>query len=302
MSLSEKLSKLRLGVNYKVVQGTKSKIRTQFKKIVVPKTSKNVIIDIDGTLIDTNLSLELLKTKIGEEQAEKKYAEFKSMVVKKGISPDVMLLKAHEYIRSLNPSVNLKDYEITLSRVLREGKVNQEVLESIQYLKRIGKNVVLVTKSSEVFAKSLAKQFGLSAGLGAEEAFGVTGNLVGLKSIVAEKNTAKGKVKLKSKLQRIKEWCKINNQPFSKRSTVVLSDSIFDAAVLRKAGLGVLYISKNSGSEQKKAEEWKLRDYAVKQRAKKRTINELKRVLRYPQLALKNPRFARTGTTLRHRK
>ncbi|MBT4192145.1 MAG: HAD-IB family phosphatase [Candidatus Diapherotrites archaeon] len=303
----KKLAELRIKTDF-----FKEAIKTGVARVgkrFLPATGKLVLFDLDGTLLDTNLSFELLKTRLGEIHATKEYRRFKDRVMNGELNTDQMLLEAHRFLRSLKPPITLHEYQQTLDRIIHEGKVRPDVLEAAQYAKKIGRSVVFVTKSSEVFAQMLAEKYlgDKSAGMGAREKFNAHGELIGLEHIIADRPKRLKNGTGKTKIDVFREWCQAKNIPFRRRDMIIVSDSIFDSRTMRYSRTGVLYYPHNAKKEQKYAEKLKLRDHVVRQRhneshATRKTAAELKRAIRAPVAVNKDPLWVKQGFSKRKRR
>lgn len=252
------------------------------KKRIFPGQGKVIAVDLDGTLLSTTASLELLTQLKGEAFARERYEHYRGLVKNGKIPLERAHIDAHREVTALG--VQKADYEKLVDRLISEGKVRMDVLEAAQYLHRIGRKVVIVTKGSEHAAELFSKRFGLDGGIGAVETFDPSGRLTGLKSLVGDRRMPNTEVK--TKMQRLAEWCRAKKIPFSKRNVSIITDSYDDVRALRESGLGVLYVPNARSSDQKIAKALRLRDYEVAEVNPQR-IREMKLAMRFPKAALR---------------
>jgi phosphoserine phosphatase len=231
-----------------------------FRRRILPGKGTIVMLDLDDTLIKTNSSLELLVQVIGAEKAKKRYQYYRSLVKNGKMSLQQAQIESHQEM--VDAGATIDQYQSMVERVVREGKVRKDVLRVAKYLQSIGRKVVIVTKSSQVIGDLFANKFELDGSIGTLERF-ENGKLQGIESLVGDKKSRT--VKVKTKMRRMKEWCRKRGVPFSPQNVSLITDSYDDYLTLRKVGLGILYVPKKSETHQKIAEKFGLGDFQIEE-------------------------------------
>ena len=205
------------------------------------------MLDLDGTLIDGNVILEAYIDLVGGEKAMQLYKFLRTQVKNKKMTKDQILAETFEEFAK--KGLNKKNYENAVKKIIKEGKVRKDVLKAVEYAKKHGTKVVLVTKSSEYAANLFAKSFGLDGAIGTREYFGKNGQVIAIKNIIGDRTSKK----FITKMDLLKEWCKKRGVPFSKKKVILFTDSVDDRAAMKKAGITVLYRPKQMEHHQKSA-------------------------------------------------
>lgn len=251
---------------------------------VSPGNGKLIMLDLDETLLRTNSSLELLTQVAGEKHAVERYQYYRSLVKNGKMSLQDAQLAAHQEM--VQRGVTISDYYDMIDRVIREGKVRPDVLQAVKYLQGIGRKVVLVTKSAQAIADIFSAKFGFDGAVGTRESF-QNGRLRGIEQLVGDKKSKK--VSVKTKMQRMEEWCKFNKVPFSPKNISLVTDSYDDYLTLRKVGFGLLFIPSKAETHQKIAKKFGLSDFQVEEVDPQR-VRKMKLALRFPKAAIRVPK------------
>ncbi len=259
---------------------------------ISPGSGKVIMLDLDETLLKTNSSFELLAQVVGENKAMERYQYYRSLVKNGKMSLQDAQLAAHQEMVELGTT--MKDYHNMVDRVIREGKVREDVLQVAKYLQSIGRKVVLVTKSAQTIADLFSQQFRLSGAIGTDELF-QNGKLAGIKRLIGDKKNRK--VRVETKMQRIEEWCRKSGVPFSPRNISIVTDSYDDYLTLRKVGIGLLFVPHKAETHQKIAKKFGLSDFQIEEVDPDR-VRKMKLSLRFPKAAIRVPsRVNRTRPT-----
>ncbi len=253
-----------------------------------PGRGQIVMLDLDGNLLKTNSSFELLAQIKGQAFAKALYDKYRQRVKRGELTLEEAQVATHQEITAFG--VHKADYQNMVERVIAEGKIRPEILQAVKYAQRNGRKVILVTKSAQETADLVAQRFGFDGAVGTLERFGLDNRLEGIERLIGDKKV-RG-VQVETKFERLAQFCREHRLPYARRNVTVLTDSYDDALALRKSGLGVLFAPSEPETHQKIAQKFRLGDYVVEE-AQPNALRQLKIALRFPKAALRAPKRVR---------
>jgi phosphoserine phosphatase len=118
---------------------------------------------------------------------------------------------------------------------------------------------LIITKGMEDCAKLMAEKFGFDKGFGSK--INENGKVI---ELVGTRNYNFNGIKVKTKIEKVKEFCEEKGIKFDKKKVCIISDDIYDLRDMMKAHRCILTISDNPVSFQKLAIKLKLFDSSTK--------------------------------------
>ncbi|MEM0372352.1 MAG: HAD family hydrolase [archaeon] len=205
---------------------------------------RTMVVDIDGTLINSSTTLEALKQVYGKREGTRIHDNLLKDVKEGRLSIDQALLKGHELL--VIGGFTKADWDKIIDRLVK-NKLRIEVVSALQKLHERGIKVVLATRSSDYVAKELARRLGFDGGVGSKEVFSPEKNpfkskVKGLDTLVSDRFFMRG-VKTKPKWKAVRDYLKemqSDEYRFNPRNTAFLADEFTDAKMMRKVRYGFL--------------------------------------------------------------
>ncbi|MCR4368549.1 MAG: haloacid dehalogenase-like hydrolase [archaeon] len=233
--IKTKLSSARLlgGV---VKNSLQFKLRRRAFRRFSAKDFDTIIVDMDGTLYESDANLEALKVAYPEKnesgvtRGEELYDFLISKIVLGEYSIERAIIEGNRLL--MKAGVGASDIDRVLARV-NKG-LRKQLIRALKELKKNGKKVVLATLSSKNFGERLnvylKEKYGFSFDYiaGTELRFNSEAKISGLNSIVGTKDFEIDGIKVKSKVSAIKEELALAGIELDVGRTVLITDSYGD--------------------------------------------------------------------------
>ncbi len=245
-------------------------IRRTFRKVSNYAPEFSIIVTgIDHTLIDGSMIHEVLTDKFGAKKADETMRELQDFQ-KVDLKGDRWLLAAIYMIIDLD--VSKQDYFKTLNRLNDEGKIKMDIIEILQdQIDKGNKKVIVITKGSPSFvAEWFAQKHGFHAGYGhtiAEHSENDKGEKTpsAVIELIGEKNGVLENVPVRTKLNKVREFCKLNGIVFDKKRVALIADDHFDSKEMLEC-FGILIVpNKEPTKDQMLASRFGLCDVKVEE-------------------------------------
>lgn len=229
-----------------------------------------IVVDMDGTVFESDANLEGLKTiypnltKSGLIEGEEIYDSIISKIASGQWSVEEAIVNGNQYL--IDKKMNKKDFEKVLKKV--KPGIRKPIIKALKKMKKQGKIIILATLSSKEFGELLnsylKKEFGFEFDivLGTKLKYDSKGNIVGVESIVGTKDYMIDNVRVKTKLTSIREALSSSYKKLELKKTVLLTDSYSDID-LAKMFVTILIKPENPTTAQKVSQRLKLADYIL---------------------------------------
>ncbi len=216
-----------------------------------------ILVDLDGTLINSNSPLDALALKFGATKANKIFNDI--LTDFKAGKSDFDQTVYFTNLAVSNAKLKKSDWENLLDFYLHNGKISVHLLAALKIAKSKKVKVIIATRSSLVFAKTVSDRLGFD---------GAIGTYISEKNhpyIIGSKNATSPKFKIYTKLGKLSSMFKQHkNFDFSK--IAVISNDAMDSQELASSGLGILLTHKNKPSPvEKLARTFELYDLLLKE-------------------------------------
>lgn len=238
------------------------------------KLGKIIVIDFDQTLCRTNSIEEFFRLKLGERAGYLRWRHYLNMFKwEKYTMEEIKYLAIRELF---NAGITTQDCSNLLKKLEKEGKIREELMEVIPYLKEVGRRVIVTTRISQSLADAIMIRYGFSLGVGPKEKT-IKGKLQILEQIIDSSveniggNNVKNSTTLIDRLYGAFELNKIN---FIPENILMLSANPEDIETFKKIGYSILFVPHEINGTKM------IGDCVI--REKEGIIRELKLILRYP--------------------
>lgn len=221
----------------------------------------NLIVDMDRTLLTTNMGKEALIACCGQERADNIEHGVMRRVANGNITMGEAMLIANNYL--VEGNFNIHTYEKLSARCFSGELVRHDLLKSILKVQEKGKRIIVATMSSQEVAKTLAEKYGFFGALGTVVNYDSTGKMTGCSQIICEENKDVNGVRFRTKISVLEELFKSKNLEFDPGRTAVITDDITDLYIMRNVALGIFLILKKPTKIQKLCYRLKLFDVAI---------------------------------------
>jgi phosphoserine phosphatase len=236
-------------------------LRRRIKKI--PAEIDNIIVDMDRTLLKTNIGKEALIICHGKEKAD----EIEHTIMRK-VANGMMSMSDAMY-RVINYLVEGKfthsDSNKIIERCISGEIIRHNLLDSLLKLQEKGKRIILATMSTQRTADWFVNKYGFFGGLGTIEEYNENGIMTGCSQIISEENKEVDGIKYRSKMYLIKEMFKERNIFFDETKTAIITDDVTDLHIMRDVFLAIFLILKEPTKIQKLCYRLKLYDCPLKE-------------------------------------
>jgi len=234
-------------------------LRRKLKKY--PMEIDNIILDMDRTLLTTNMGKEALILCHGKEKAD--YIEHSIMrKVANGVinMGDAMLMGINHLVEG---NFTIEGYNKLAERCMKGEIIRENLLNSVLKLQNKGKKIVLATMSSQAVALSLANKYGFFGAIGTIENYNDNGKMTGCSQIICEENKDINGIKFRTKTYILKEMFQENNLVFDPRKTAVITDDLTDLHIMREVAMAIFLLVKEPTKIQKLCYRLKLFDQSI---------------------------------------
>lgn len=235
---------------------------------------KTIVIDFDQTICKTNVIEEFFKLKLGDRAGYLRWRRYLNMFKYEEYTMEEI---KHFAIQGFfDVGVTTQDCSNLLKKLEKEGKIREELVEVMHYIKEVGRKIIVTTRISQSLADAIMIKYGFSFGVGPKEKT-IKGKLQILEQIIDSdlenigSNNVRNSISLIDRLYRAFELNKIN---FIPENIQMLSANPEDIETFKKIGYSILFVPKEINGTKM------VGDYVV--REKEGIIRELKLILRYP--------------------
>jgi len=231
-----------------------------------------VIVDMDGTLFESDAGLEGLKLSYDADLPDDiSDGEYLYNFILKGIaagkySVEQGIILGNELLMEKN--FTLGDFHKVLDIV--KGGIRIQLVAALKKLKaRTGANIVLATHSSAEFAEMLSdylgKQFGFrfDAVVGTRVKLDANGKITGLHDMVGLKNTEVEGIASRTKYQAIQDLCREKGWPLDLSRALLVTDSYGDIDLAKLMKTILIKAKTPQSLVQRVSLKLKLADYIV---------------------------------------
>ncbi len=223
-----------------------------------------IIVDVDGTIIDSFIVYDILVKFYGKEKADAIEKEFNERL-KRGSSVEEEIIFGIEKLYS--DGIDRKHLKEILDEYEANGKIRKELVSALQELKKEGKIILIITKGIEDIAKMIAEKYGFDAGFGSK--IDERGKVV---EVIGTRRRNVNGVRVITKIDKAKEFCESKGIKFDRKKVCILSDDIYDLKDMKRASRCILTISDNPVHFQRLAMKLKLYDESITNDLKKDRI------------------------------
>lgn len=229
-----------------------------------------IIVDMDGTLYNTDANLESLAFLYPETDAEGKtagedlYDSIISKIASGEYSIERAILEGNKFL--IAKKMSKQDFGVVLERI--KPTIRKKLVRALKKLKAKGKTLVLATLSSKDFGEFLnnylKEKYGLEFDfvVGTELKFDSAGEISGVNSIVGTKDFLFEGIPVKSKLTAIRSALAQKGKGLDLKKSLLITDSYGDID-LAKMLVTVLIKTHNPTIAQKVSYRLKLADYII---------------------------------------
>lgn len=238
------------------------KIRRSALRRYKTKEFDTIIVDMDGTVYDSDSSLVGLKLFYPEGRVI--YEEILEKIASGKFSVEEAIIEGNELLKQ--KKVNKKDFVKVLDAI--KPTIRRPLIKALKRIKKNGKTVGLATLSSKTFGlllnKHLEEKYGFKFDfvVGTELSFDSQGNINGVKEIVGMKDDEINGIFVKSKLTKVKEEMQKLGKEFSVRNSLLITDSYSDID-LAKMLVTILIKPKKPNKAQQISAKLRLSDYIL---------------------------------------
>lgn len=226
-----------------------------------PAEIDNIILDMDRTLLTTNIGKEALIICYGKEKAD--YIEHSIMRrVANGILSlgEAMLMAINHLVEG---KFSLKDHDELMDRCVKGEIIRYNLLNSILNLQKKGKRIILATMSSYDAANYIAGRYGFFGSIGTIETYNDDGNMTGCTQVICDENKDVDGVRFRTKTYILKEMFERNKLIFEPQRTAIITDDLTDLHIMREVALAIFLKVKEPTKIQKLCYRLKLFDQAI---------------------------------------
>jgi len=267
---------LRSKLSSAVLLGNVVKNSLQFKirRTALKRYKKNsfetIIVDMDGTLYESDASLETLKifydsrSGTGALEGEEIYDSMVGKIASGQWSIEQAIFEGNKFL--MQKGVGKKDFAKVITAI--ENGMRKSLLRALKRMKKKGKTLVLATMSSKEFGellnKKILEKYGFSFDyiVGTELDFDEAGKICGIKKILSSKDTSIEGIPVKSKLTSVREVLSENGKTLNLNSAVIITDSYGDIDI-SKIMVTILIKPKHPTKAQKVSHSLRLADYLI---------------------------------------
>ncbi|GEM_PF-3375261 len=229
-----------------------------------------VIVDMDGTLYDTDANLECLemlypeKNKDGKSAGEDIYDSIISKIASGEYGIERAIVEGNKFL--IAKKMPRRKFHNVLDRVL--PTIRPALVSALKAIKKSGKTLVLATLSSKDFGEMLNAHLKLKHGLefdavvGTELKFGDGGKIEGVAVIVGTKDSDYEGTPVRTKLTAIRGGLADAGKDFDIKKSVLITDSYSDIDVANTLTT-ILIKPKNPTIAQKVSQRLRLADYIL---------------------------------------
>jgi phosphoserine phosphatase len=221
----------------------------------------NIILDMDRTLLTTNIGKEALIICYGKEKAD--YIEHS--IMRKAANGNLSL--GEGMVMAINHLVDgnftLKDHDKLIDMCLKGEIIRHNLLNSILNLQQNGKRIILATMSSYDAANSIAGKYGFFGSIGTVEDYNDNGKMTGCSQVICDENKDVNGVRFRTKTYILKEMFANNKLIFEPQRTAIITDDLTDLHVMREVALAIFLKVKEPTKIQKLCYRLKLFDLAI---------------------------------------
>ena len=229
-----------------------------------------VVSDMDGTLYDSDVSLEGLKVmypkeKKGITRGEEIYGSLISKIANGEYSIEEATVKGNKFL--ISKKMNRKDFEKVFENI--KLGLREPIILAFKKMKKEGKILVLATLSSKEFGEILnsyfEKKFGFCFDIvvGTELEYDSNDFIKGIKHLVGTKDGDYKGIPVKTKLSAIRDSLALKGVAVDMARTILITDSYGDIDIA-KMFVTILLAPEDSSTAQKVSQKLKLADYIVK--------------------------------------
>ncbi len=269
--LRKRLAKARLlGQVVKNSLEFKLRRRRPFKKRFFSDNILTVIVDMDGTVFESDAGMEALsivypeKLENGTTLGEHFYKSIIKGIADGNFSVEEAIIQGNNLLAQRNCSK--KDFKKVLE-VVKVG-LRTKLIKALKKIKETHKaKIILATLSSVDFALMLNNflkknfEFEFDGLIGSELKFNSSGVIIGLNSIIGTQNTEIQGIPVKSKIQAIQDLCQERDWIFSPKNSLLITDSYGDIDLAKKMKTILIKTNKGPSIVQKISQLLKLADY-----------------------------------------
>ena len=245
------------------------KLRRTALKRFKSKEFDVVVSDMDGTLYDSDVSLEGLKLMYpkvteGITEGEEIYDSLLSKIANGEYSIEQAIVEGNKFL--ISKKMNKKDFEKIFENL--KISIRKSMILAFKKMKKNGKIIVLATLSSKEFGEILnsyfEKEFGFCFDfvVGTELEYDSKGFILGVKSLVGTKDGEYEGIPVKNKLSAIRDALALKGIAVDMARTILITDSYGDIDIA-KMFVTILLVPEDSSTAQKVSQKLKLADYIV---------------------------------------
>ncbi len=229
-----------------------------------------IIVDMDGTLYDTDANLESLiylypeKNEEGKTAGEDLYDSIISKIASGQYSIERAIVEGNKFL--VARKMSRADFLAVLARI--RPTLRLPLVDALKKIRGGGKTLVLATLSSKDFGdmlnSGLKKRFGLEFDLvvGTEMNFDSENKICGIRSMVGTKDFRYGGIPVNTKLSAIRDGMELIGREFDVKKSVLITDSYSDIDIAQ-ALTTILVKPENPTIAQKVSQRLKLADYIL---------------------------------------
>ncbi len=223
-----------------------------------------VIVDMDGTLYESDANLEALKTMFGDEEGEKVYDSIISKIASGQYSVEQAIVEGNALL--VAAKMNQGHFKTVLERI--KPGIREQLVVALKKMQGEGKIIVLATLSSRSFGEllntHLKQEFGFSFNyiVGTQLTYTDHGFLTGVESIVGTKDMDYNGIPVRTKLTAVRKVLAPAGKELDLKRSILITDSYGDID-LAKMLVTILIKPDEPTTAQSVSERLKLADYLL---------------------------------------
>jgi len=226
-----------------------------------PKEIDNIIVDMDRTLLTTNMGKEALIVCHGKKKADEIEHGAMRKVANGLLTMGEAMVIGNNYL--VEGNFTLEQHDKLMEKCINGEFIRHRLLESVMEMQKKGKRIILATMSSQNIASTLAEKYGFFGALGTIPEYNEDGKITGCSQIICEENREVNGIKFRTKTRLLKEMFNSKNLEFDPGRTAVITDDITDLHIMRDVAVGIFLVVEKPTKVQKLCYRLRLFDHAI---------------------------------------